>query len=170
MRPDGVSMARLPSSQRQEKHIPETSLLCLQMNNFPVDRLSCSYTVLWNQFKRLTKDFSAAERTAMFHDTGDACVPASPPLRNIRPLRGDFRRPISGGHRSAPSGAVSIYVFPGLTPWATFSRRFAAKQFIHTCRPPLQCPNPIIIARADWAGVGSAPPLADSSSHLQDGT
>jgi len=62
-------MARLPSSQRQEKHIPETSLLCLQMNNFPVDRLSCSYTVLWNQFKRLTKDFSAAERTAMFHDT-----------------------------------------------------------------------------------------------------
>ena len=77
---------------------------------------------------------------------------------------------LTGGHRSAPSGAVSIYVFPGLTPWATFSRRFAAKQFIHTCRPPLQCPNPIIIARADWAGVGSAPPLADSSSHLQDGT
>ena len=38
-------------------------------SNFPVDRLSCSYTVLWNQFKKLTKDFSADERTAMFHDT-----------------------------------------------------------------------------------------------------
>jgi predicted TIM-barrel fold metal-dependent hydrolase len=37
--------------------------------DFPVDRLSCSYTVLWNQFKKLTKNFSASERSAMFHDT-----------------------------------------------------------------------------------------------------
>jgi L-fuconolactonase len=42
---------------------------CMFESNFPVDRLSCSYTVLWNQFKKLTKDFSADERTAMFHDT-----------------------------------------------------------------------------------------------------
>ena len=42
---------------------------CMFESNFPVDRLSYSYTVLWNQFKKLTKDFSAAERTAMFHDT-----------------------------------------------------------------------------------------------------
>ena len=27
------------------------------------------YTVLWNQFKKLTKDFAPAERAAMFHDT-----------------------------------------------------------------------------------------------------
>ena len=32
---------------------------CMFESNFPVDRLSCSYTVLWNQFKKLTKDFSA---------------------------------------------------------------------------------------------------------------
>jgi predicted TIM-barrel fold metal-dependent hydrolase len=38
-------------------------------SNFPVDRLSCSYTALWNQFKKLTKDFSADERASMFHDT-----------------------------------------------------------------------------------------------------
>jgi predicted TIM-barrel fold metal-dependent hydrolase len=38
-------------------------------SNFPVDKLSCSYTVLWNQFKKLTRGFSADERTAMFHDT-----------------------------------------------------------------------------------------------------
>ena len=42
---------------------------CMFESNFPVDRLSCSYTVLWNQFKKLTKSFSADERAAMFHDT-----------------------------------------------------------------------------------------------------
>ena len=38
-------------------------------SNFPVDRTSCSYTVLWNQFKKLTRDFTPDERAAMFHDT-----------------------------------------------------------------------------------------------------
>lgn len=42
---------------------------CMFESNFPVDKLSCSYTVLWNQFKKLTKGFSATERSAMFHDT-----------------------------------------------------------------------------------------------------
>ncbi len=42
---------------------------CMFESNFPVDRLSCSYTVLWNQFKKLTRDFSPGERAAMFHDT-----------------------------------------------------------------------------------------------------
>ncbi len=42
---------------------------CMFESNFPVDKLSCSYTNLWNSFKRMTTDFSAAERAAMFHDT-----------------------------------------------------------------------------------------------------
>ncbi len=42
---------------------------CMFESNFPVDKLSCSYTVLWNQFKKLTQGFSADERAAMFHDT-----------------------------------------------------------------------------------------------------
>ncbi len=42
---------------------------CMFESNFPVDKLSCSYTVLWNQFKKLTQGFSADERGAMFHDT-----------------------------------------------------------------------------------------------------
>ncbi|HYR89329.1 MAG TPA: amidohydrolase family protein [Terriglobia bacterium] len=42
---------------------------CMFESNFPVDRLSCSYTVVWNQFKKLTKGFSPSERSAMFHDT-----------------------------------------------------------------------------------------------------
>ena len=35
----------------------------------PVDRQSCSYTVLWNAFKRVTSAYSADERSALFHDT-----------------------------------------------------------------------------------------------------
>ena len=42
---------------------------CMFESNFPVDRLSCDYTVLWNQFKKLSHAFSPAERAAMFHDT-----------------------------------------------------------------------------------------------------
>jgi hypothetical protein len=35
----------------------------------PTDKASCSYTVLWNSFKRLTSGFSTAEKTKLFHDT-----------------------------------------------------------------------------------------------------
>ena len=38
-------------------------------SNFPVDKISYSYNVLYNAFKRLSKGYSAAERAAMFHDT-----------------------------------------------------------------------------------------------------
>jgi L-fuconolactonase len=38
-------------------------------SNFPVDKASCSYHVLWNAFKRLTAKFSAADKAALFHDT-----------------------------------------------------------------------------------------------------
>lgn len=41
---------------------------CMFESNFPVDKASCSYVVLWNAFKRLTQDFSVTERAAMFHD------------------------------------------------------------------------------------------------------
>ena len=42
---------------------------CMFESNFPVDKLSCSYTVLWNSFKRLAARFSATEKAALFHDT-----------------------------------------------------------------------------------------------------
>jgi predicted TIM-barrel fold metal-dependent hydrolase len=38
-------------------------------SNFPVDKVSFSYNVLYNAFKRLSKSYSAAERAALFHDT-----------------------------------------------------------------------------------------------------
>jgi predicted TIM-barrel fold metal-dependent hydrolase len=34
-----------------------------------VDKVSCSFGVLWNSFKRMTQDYSADERAALFHDT-----------------------------------------------------------------------------------------------------
>ena len=42
---------------------------CMFESNFPADKISYSYNVMYNAFKRVSKDFSAAERAAMFHDT-----------------------------------------------------------------------------------------------------
>lgn len=42
---------------------------CMLESNFPVDKRAYSYTVLWNAFKRLTKDFTPEERSALFYDT-----------------------------------------------------------------------------------------------------
>jgi L-fuconolactonase len=38
-------------------------------SNFPVDKVSCSYGVLWNSFKRITAGCSATEKAALYHDT-----------------------------------------------------------------------------------------------------
>jgi L-fuconolactonase len=38
-------------------------------SNFPVDKAACSYSVLWNAFKRLTAGASAGDRAALFHGT-----------------------------------------------------------------------------------------------------
>ena len=38
-------------------------------SNFPVDKVSFSYNVMYNGFKRMSKDHSAGDRAAMFHDT-----------------------------------------------------------------------------------------------------
>ena len=38
-------------------------------SNFPVDKQSCSYAVLWNAFKKLAAGFSSADQDRLFHDT-----------------------------------------------------------------------------------------------------
>src|SRR5205814_2050442 len=38
-------------------------------SNFPVDKVSFSYNVMYNAFKRLSTGYSATERAALFHDT-----------------------------------------------------------------------------------------------------
>jgi L-fuconolactonase len=38
-------------------------------SNFPVDKISCSYKVIWNALKRLAAGASNDEKAALFHDT-----------------------------------------------------------------------------------------------------
>ena len=38
-------------------------------SNFPVDKITSGYGVLWNAFKRLAAKASAAEKTALFSGT-----------------------------------------------------------------------------------------------------
>ena len=42
---------------------------CMFESNFPVDKVSFSYNILYNAFKRFSQSYSATERAAMFHDT-----------------------------------------------------------------------------------------------------
>ncbi len=42
---------------------------CMFESNFPVDRLSIGYQVLWNGFKKMVADFSEEEKQVLFHDT-----------------------------------------------------------------------------------------------------
>lgn len=42
---------------------------CMFESNFPVDKVSCSYHVLWNALKRVAANYSPAEKAKLFHDT-----------------------------------------------------------------------------------------------------
>lgn len=41
---------------------------CMFESNFPVEQASCSYTILWNAFKKLAQHCSPAERAELFQD------------------------------------------------------------------------------------------------------
>lgn len=45
---------------------------CMFESNFPVDRLSLPYSVLYNGFKKLVADFSEHEKSRLFHDNANA--------------------------------------------------------------------------------------------------
>ena len=42
---------------------------CMFESNFPPDKVSFSYNIMYNAFKLLSKDYSATERAALLHDT-----------------------------------------------------------------------------------------------------
>lgn len=42
---------------------------CMFESNFPIDKQSCSYHVLWNALKKMVADASADEKAWLFHDT-----------------------------------------------------------------------------------------------------
>jgi predicted TIM-barrel fold metal-dependent hydrolase len=48
---------------------------CMFASNFPVDKVSCSYTVLWNAFKRIVDSagFSMEDKRKLFHDNAIRC-------------------------------------------------------------------------------------------------
>jgi predicted TIM-barrel fold metal-dependent hydrolase len=54
---------------------------CMFESNFPVDRVSISYRVLWNAFKKLTVGYSVDERAAMFSGTARRVYALEPPRR-----------------------------------------------------------------------------------------
>ena len=80
-RPPG-SEELLDATRRYYEHTIELFGVdrCMFESNFPVDKVSCSYTVLWNSFKRLTRDYSADERAALFHDTAARVYRLDPPV------------------------------------------------------------------------------------------
>ena len=56
---------------------------CMFESNFPVDKGSCSYAVLWNTFKRLTTHASESDKQALFSGTASkvyrlACPTSAP--------------------------------------------------------------------------------------------
>ena len=67
-----------PSSQDLEKAWRPYIETCIEAfgpqrsmfeSNFPVDKGTCSYQVLWNTFKRIAAGYSAGEKTALFSGT-----------------------------------------------------------------------------------------------------
>ena len=44
---------------------------CMFESNFPVEKHSCSYTVLWNSFKRIASEYSDSEKAAMFRGVAE---------------------------------------------------------------------------------------------------
>ena len=66
-----TSEALMEATRRYYEHTIELLGIerCMFESNFPMEKVSCSYNVLWNSFKRLTAGYSAAERALLFHDT-----------------------------------------------------------------------------------------------------
>ncbi len=67
--PDSVELARAIRPYTLETIELFGPDRCMFESNFPVDKISCSYRVLWNAFKRVAADFSEREKQQLFHDT-----------------------------------------------------------------------------------------------------
>jgi L-fuconolactonase len=71
---------RPPSSEEMAKTWGPYALYCIEQfgpnrcmfeSNFPVDGSGTSYHLAWNTFKRLTRNFSAGEKAALYKDTAE---------------------------------------------------------------------------------------------------
>lgn len=88
---DFAAQARPPNSEqlaRAWRPLIEPTLdafgahRCFFESNFPVDRGSAGYGVVWNAFKRLTAQASADERALLFHGTATRVYRLADPGRN----------------------------------------------------------------------------------------
>lgn len=59
---------------------------CMFESNFPVDQQTCSYRTLWNAFKIVTRDFSEAEKSALYCSTASAAYRLMPQTRTHPPI------------------------------------------------------------------------------------
>ena len=67
---------------------------CMFESNFPVDKASYAYTTVWNAFKRVSRDFSTAERAALFQGTAVKAYRLQAVLNlSLRTLRRTARAP-----------------------------------------------------------------------------
>ena len=93
---------------------------CMFESNFPVDKLSISYAVLWNAFKKMVADFSEDEKQALFYGTAAKVYrlrlwPARVSMRDRAPDRLHLR----SSHPRAPFRRRG-YGRPGRrSPWRT---------------------------------------------------
>ena len=76
-----TSQELLDATRRYYEHTIEKFGVdrCMFESNFPVDKESCSYNVLWNSFKRLTAGYSADEKAKLYHDTAARVYRLQPP-------------------------------------------------------------------------------------------
>ena len=56
---------------------------CMFESNFPVDRQSCSYHVLWNAFKKMAAEYSDEERDALFYGTATTVYRLNHPIDHL---------------------------------------------------------------------------------------
>ncbi|MBU9356128.1 amidohydrolase family protein [Burkholderia multivorans] len=52
---------------------------CMFESNFPVDKATCSYSVLWNAYKKIAADLTATERMNLFSGTAARTYRLHPP-------------------------------------------------------------------------------------------
>ena len=72
------AMERPPGSEALAADLAPYLLTCIELfgpercmfeSNCPIDLQSYSYKIIWNCFKRVSREFSVGERAALFHDT-----------------------------------------------------------------------------------------------------
>jgi L-fuconolactonase len=72
LRPQPPTSAQLAAAGRPyAEHLIEVfgPDRCLFESNYPVEKVSVSYGVLWNALKKMAAGYSAAEKAKLFHDT-----------------------------------------------------------------------------------------------------